>query len=267
MDFTLLGPLTAVHEGAELPFGSTKQQMLMAYLLLHANRQVPVAEIIDVLWGENPPASAVKNIHLYVGRLRRVLAAAEPGRRLHTVSKGYLLAVEAEELDLDRGRGLIQDGRRARDRAELAQAGALFLAALALWRGRPLAALSASAAISGEIRCLEELRLLVYEDYFQVLLETGQHREVVPDLQRLLGAHPQQERFRFQLMLAQSWSGDRPAALATYRSGYRLMVNEFGIEPSRELRELHDRILADTVAPHPRAFADFAYRTGLHTCR
>ncbi|WP_053693119.1 AfsR/SARP family transcriptional regulator [Streptomyces sp. WM6372] len=251
MEFTLLGPLTAVHEGTELGLGGNKQQMLLAYLLLHANRQVTVDEIVDVLWGDRPPASAVKNIHLYIGRLRRVFAAVEPGRRLQTVGRGYLLAAEPEELDLARTRSLARDGRIARRADDPERAARLFREALGLWRGRPLAALAGSDALAGEVRCLEELWLMLHEDYFQARLDTGRHREILPELHRLVAAHPRQERFRFQLMLAFSRSGDRAAALGVYRSGYRLLVDDLGIEPCRELRELHDRILADTVTAHP----------------
>ncbi len=253
MEFTVLGPLTMSQNSARLPLGSTKQQILLAYLLLHANRQVTVTEISDALWGAHPPVSAVKNIQLYVGRLRRTLASAEPEPRLQTVGKGYLLAADEDEIDLRRCQRLMRYGNAAWRAQDCERAGTMFAEALGLWQGRPLSALMGTVAMAAEIRCLEELRLLLSENYFEVLLEAGRHRELLPDLQRLVEAHPHHERLRLLLMLALSRSGDRLTALAVYRDGYRLLVKELGIEPCRELRELHDWILSDTVpAPLPR---------------
>ncbi|MFK0297281.1 BTAD domain-containing putative transcriptional regulator [Streptomyces sp. NPDC090442] len=252
MKFTLLGPLTATHNGKRMPCGSTKQQILLSYLLLHANRQVTVAELIEALWGLHPPVSAVKNIQLYVGRLRRTLRSTESEQRLHTVGKGYLLSAGPDEIDLEHCHRLIQRGMLAWRASERDDAARLFAEALGLWQGRPLSALMGTASMAAEIRCLEELRLMLHENYIEVLLEAGRHREVVSDLQRLVEAHPHHERLRFQLMLALARAGDRLTALAAYRDGYHLLAKDLGIEPCRALRELHDSILTDTVPPVPR---------------
>ncbi|MFD9793376.1 BTAD domain-containing putative transcriptional regulator [Streptomyces sp. NPDC059070] len=251
MQFHVLGPLAVVRNGAGLPLGSTKQQALLACLLLRANQPTPMADLVDALWGMAPPASAVKNVQLYVSRLRRTLG---PGgeERIRTAHGGYSLAVGPGELDLDRCRALAAEAQLARRSGAPERARTLLREALGLWRGGPLPRLAGTVWLEGEIRSLEEMRLMLHEDYFQVLLDTGRHREAVPELKRMVIAHPMQERFRFQLMLALSRAGDRSAALAVYRSGYQLLVNTLGIEPCRELRNLHDSILADTAVTSPR---------------
>ncbi|MFD3590381.1 BTAD domain-containing putative transcriptional regulator [Streptomyces sp. NPDC058683] len=256
MRFSLLGPLTATYRETSLSLGPVKQQMVLACLLLNPNRPVPVGAVVDALW-DAPPPSAVKNVQLYVGRVRRILGAAEQVRRLHTIGRGYQLDVGPGELDAERFRRLVCEAMQARRRHDNLRAGTLFTEALRLWQDRPLGMLADTAVLGQEVRALENLRLMACEEHFALMLEVGRHREVIPDLQRIVIAHPQQEQLRYQLMLALSRAGDRSAALSTYRSGYRLLVDE-GIEPSRALRELHDSILADAASarPVPRGAAE-----------
>jgi SARP family transcriptional regulator, regulator of embCAB operon len=214
MRFTILGPLAAAYEGISLSLGPMKQQMLLAYLLLNPNRPVSMAAVVDALW-DAPPASAVKNVQLYISRLRRVLTAVEPVRRLRTVARGYQLDVGPDELDAEQFRRLIREAMRARRSLDNSQAGTLFSEALSLWRDRPLEMLADTAVLDHEAKVLENLRLVACEEHFALMLEDGQHREFIPDLQRIAAAYPQQEQARYQLMLALSLAGDRSATLST----------------------------------------------------
>lgn len=124
----------------------------------------------------------------------------------------------------------------------------LLTRALRLWRGRPLESLAITAPMEAEVHFLTELQLMLWEEYAGLLLETGRYHEAVPELTRLTLAHPHRERFSYQLMLALALGGDRSGALNTYRRCYHLLVDELGIEPCRELSELHDSVLTDSVS-------------------
>ncbi|MGW0651778.1 AfsR/SARP family transcriptional regulator [Streptomyces umbrinus] len=229
-----------------------KQRMATAYLLLNSNRPVSLSGLVDALW-DVPPPSAAKNVQLYVGRVRRALADVEQVKRLTTVHAGYQMAIGPDELDIERMQRLSSEGAAARRDQNSELAGSKLAEALALWRGQPLQALATTAPLMAEVRALEELRIMVGEEYFALMLETGRHREVIPELQRFLMEHPHQENLRYQLMLAYSRAGDRSAALSVYRDGYRSLMTDLGIQPSRLLRELHDLILDDAIPAYSTA--------------
>ncbi|MEV7076548.1 AfsR/SARP family transcriptional regulator [Streptomyces sp. NPDC093990] len=266
--FLLLGPLSVVHQEKSIPLGPGKQRTLLAHFLLNANRPVSVRSSLEALW-DDPPPSAVKNVQLYVGRIRRMLAGIESVCRLHTVDRGYQLDVDSERVDTEVFRRLVRDASRARRDRRLDQAVVLFGDALKLWRGKPLETLAGTVALDAEVGVLEDMRLMACEEYFGLMLETGHHRAAIPELRRMVAAYPRQELLRYQLMLALSRAGDRSAALSTYRSGYRLLVEDLGIEPSRPLRELHDAILADTAPTRTTSHATAPLRgtTPVRTAR
>jgi DNA-binding SARP family transcriptional activator len=239
MRFSLLGPLAVTEAGQPLELGPTKQRTLLACLLLQANQVVTTSDLIDAVWGERPPASAVKNLQLYVGRLRRTFAAVEPGQRLETAERGYRLRVAPEDDDLMVSRGLLAQARDLRRSGDLERALLRYEQAVALWRGRPLDGLATTAELESQADSLVETYLMLCQERFQVLHDCGRLPEALPSLRRLVAAHPQRESLRYHLMLALAQAGDRAAALASYRQCYRLFDTELGIEPGPELRDLH----------------------------
>jgi DNA-binding SARP family transcriptional activator len=225
MEFRILGPLEVVENGQTLDLGGQKQRALLAVLLLHANEVVSSQRLIDALWPERPPETAAKALQVYVSQLRKAL-----GRdRLETKAPGYLLRVEAGELDLARFRAL-----RAEDRAR---------EALELWRGPPLGEFAHQRFAQAELAELEELQLACREESIAADLAAGRHAEVVGELEALVVEHPLREQLRGQLMLALYRSGRQAEALEAYNAARRALVDELGIEPSREVRELHQAIL------------------------
>ena len=148
MEYRVLGPLEVRDSGQSLPLGGAKQRALLALLLLNANDVVSVDRLLNELWGDSPPASAVPSVHVYVSRLRRTLG---PGR-IETRPPGYLIRVAAGELDLDRFDELVAagDGDSLRE-------------ALGLWQGEPLADFAYEAFAQGPIARLRELRLAALE--------------------------------------------------------------------------------------------------------
>jgi DNA-binding SARP family transcriptional activator len=238
MKARLLGPLELEHDGRSLPLGSRGQRALLARLLLDANRTVPVECLVEDLWGEDVPSTAVKMIHIHVSRLRKQL----PACALVTRSPGYALAIDPEAVDLVRFERLRAQGRAALVVGSPARAAVHLRTALALWRGPALAEFDEPFATIEAAR-LEELRLACVEDGIEAELALGGHALLVGELEALVARHPLRERLRAQLMLALYRSGRQAEALAGYRRLRELLTSELGLEPSPALRRLERRVL------------------------
>jgi len=242
LEFRVLGPFDLLERGRPLAVPPGKPRALLALLVLRANEVVASGRLVEELWGERPPRTAATALQGYVSQLRKVL----PAERLLTRAPGYLLRVEQGELDLDRHEAL-----RARAReAEPAEGARLLRAALALWRGPPLAELAYEAFAREEIARLEELRLATVEERIEADLAAGRAAEIVAELELLTARHPLRERLTGQLMRALYRSGRQAEALDSYQQARRMLVDELGIEPTPALHDLHRAILA-----HDRALA------------
>ena len=248
IDFRLLGPLEVAEHDRLLPLGGAKQRSLLALLLLEANRVVATERLIDELWGESPPATVAKSIQVYVSRLRRQLGDG----RIVTRAPGYLLNVDPSELDLGRFERLVAEARGADPR----DAEHKLRAALALWRGPPLADLAYEPFAQAPIARLQELRLAALEQRIEAQLAAGGHAELVGELEALVAEQPLRERVRGQLMLSLYRCGRQAEALDAYQAARTALVEQLGLEPGRQLRELHQAILAQDAAldlrPRPR---------------
>ena len=238
MQIRVLGHVEASVDGRELTLGGRKPRAVLAMLAIEANRTVSADRIIDGLWGEEPPASAAKMVQNYVWRLRRVLSDDEAAE-IVTRGRGYELRIDPECVDVSRAERLISEA------TEAAPAGARNAArqALVLFNGVPLADLADEPFAVAEIPRLEELRETAAELAVEADLAAGRHAELVPELERLLAAHPLRERLHAQRMLALYRCGRQADALEAYRQARQTLVEEIGIEPSAELRGLHDAML------------------------
>ena len=242
--FSLLGPLSVTCDGAPIALGGQKRRALLAVLLLDANHVVSRDRLIDALWGEDPPDTARNTIQVYVSQLRKLL----PEGVLETAAPGYRLAIEPDSVDLFEFVRLSEEGRTALGAGDAARAADSLAAALALWRGAPLADLAWEPFAQTEIVRLEELQLTTLEDRIDADLALGRHGQLVGELERLVAEHPLRERFRAQLMLALYRSGRQADALAVYQRARRTLVDELGIEPGESLRQLERAILAHDPA-------------------
>jgi DNA-binding SARP family transcriptional activator len=238
MEFMLLGPFEVRADCGVVSLGGTKQRAVLALLLLNANRVVTREELIDGLWGENPPETAAKVILVYVSRLRKVMAHGA----LVTKPRGYLVEVEKSLLDLERFEGLLEDAKAA----DVNRAADLLRQALSLWRGPALAEFDEPFARPAAVR-LEALRLTALEDRIRADLACGRHAELSSEVAALAAKHPHRERFRAQLMLALYRSGRHAEALAAFRDA-RAALDEVGLEPSAALRQLEKQILTQDNA-------------------
>ena len=242
----VLGRVRVWRGDQELRVGPPRQQAVLSVLALRANHAVSRDEIVDAVWGDRPPASAVNGVHLYIGALRQIL---EPERRrgdtrrlLAGIRSGYLLRLEPGQLDLDLLRERLQTAQQRSAAGELAGAVDAFDAALGLWHGTPLAGISSPFADAERLR-LGELRLAAIEDRAEAMLGLGRHAELVAELSALAAEHPLRERLRGLLMAALSRSGRQADALALFADTRRLLVGELGIEPGPQLQRLHHQIL------------------------
>jgi ABC-type transport system substrate-binding protein/DNA-binding SARP family transcriptional activator len=233
LEFRILGPLEVVGDDGPLDLPAGKPRALLAVLLLHRGEVVSVDRLVDELWGGAPPPTAAKNVQGYVARLRRVLGNGA----LLTQTPGYAVRVDA--LDAARFQALVEEARHE----EPAAAAPRLEEALALWRGPPLADCAYEDFAQDEIRRLENLRLSALEDRVEADLALGRHEEVLAELESLAREHPLRERLQGLRLIALYRCGRQAEALEAYRTTRRRLVDELGVEPGPELRELERRIL------------------------
>ncbi|GLW05273.1 SARP family transcriptional regulator [Microtetraspora sp. NBRC 13810] len=239
-EFGILGPLEVSRDGTPLAIDAAKQRVLVASLLLDANRVVPVETLVARLWGDDPPGGVRNTLQNYVLRVRRLLGGTGAECPLLSRPGGYLLRVAEGALDLHRFDALVG---RAADADDPERAAALLGAALALWRGEPLAGLPSERLQQEVAPALAERRLTAVEARIEAELRLGRHRNLLPELRELTGAHPLQERFWAQRMLALYRSGRQSEALHCFHAVGELLAEELGVDPGEELRRLHQRML------------------------
>jgi len=235
LEFRILGPLEISRDGVAVKLSGQRQRAVLALLLLNANHVVPTERLVDELWGENPPRTAVTSLQNSVVQLRKLLGPDA----LQTRTPGYVLRVDPERFDLARFERLLGQAREAlpQERAPLVRA------ALAEWRGAPLAEVAYEAFAQSEVRRLEELRISALEDRIEADLEARRHTDLVPEVETLVAAHPHRERLRGGLMLALYRCGRQAEALQAYQNARRALAEELGIDPGPALRQLHASIL------------------------
>ncbi|MEU7240912.1 AfsR/SARP family transcriptional regulator [Streptomyces sparsogenes] len=247
--FAVLGPIRVQRGEEPVPTGSPQQRALLAALLLRGGRPATSYELIDAIWGQDPPPSAIAALRTYAFRLRKTLGPDV----LVTTPGGYAIRVETGALDADVAAALAAEAEQARQAGNRARARDLLNEALALWDGEPLAGVPGPYA---ETQCVRfhEWRLSLLESRLDLDLELGHHAEAVSELTALTAQHPFRERLRELLMLALSRGGRQAEALAVYADTRRLLAEELGVDPSRELSDLQQRILyadPELAAPTP----------------
>jgi DNA-binding SARP family transcriptional activator/Flp pilus assembly protein TadD len=242
MEFFLLGPLVVRCGAITVPVPRGKQRTVLAALLLSANKPVHVADLAETLWGAEPPPSARATVQNYVKRLR--CAFGDSGRdRIRTMPHGYLIEVSAGELDVFRFQALTAAARSAAREGSWAQASERARSALSLWRSEPLGDVESEALAQREVPRLAGLRLQALETRLDAELHMGGHADVLPELQHLAGAYPLHENLHALLMLALYRCGRQAEAQAVYQHVRRVLAEDLGMEPGKEIRELHHRIL------------------------
>jgi predicted ATPase/DNA-binding SARP family transcriptional activator/Tfp pilus assembly protein PilF len=237
-EFRLLGPLNVCKDGAAVPLAGVQQRALLALLLLAANEAVPRERVVDALWGERPPASAINSVQVQVHGLRRLLGAARIGTR----GSAYVLLADPAEIDVLRFRRALGEARSALAASDPARALPRLEEALSLWRGEPLADLPGEL-LADERRRLREEGLSAAELAIEAKLALGRLDEVIAEVEKLIAEEPFRERLYEQLMLALYRSGRQADALEVYQRARRLLDEELAVEPGPALRELERAVL------------------------
>ncbi|MDI2132954.1 AfsR/SARP family transcriptional regulator [Yinghuangia seranimata] len=251
MEIRLLGGVEACVGGTKVELGPPGQRFVLAVLALEANRVVPLQRLVELRWPDEAPPTAVHAIRAAVSRLRAILNATDAQRfdvALATRRPGYALELDPMHVDAHRFRSLVDQARRSDDEVRIS----LLQEAGDLWRGPALAGVGgpADALVAG----LEEARLLAVEDAMDAYLRLGRHREIIHRLTDFVEAQPERERPVGQLMVALYRSGRSHEALQTYHRARKRSADQFGLEPSAELRRFELAILRDDealLAPEP----------------
>ncbi|GIH96808.1 BTAD domain-containing putative transcriptional regulator [Planobispora siamensis] len=241
LQFRVLGPVKVIRGGDELFMSANRELVILAGLLLNANRVMSVERLIEAVWAGSAPSSAWRQVAICVSRLRRTLGAGV----IETSSPGYLLRAAPGSIDWLRFTSMVD---RSRTLVELGSAEAAVLLlreALALWRGRPFEDIR---GLQYDVARMEESRLEALETCLELEIELGRHHQVIPELVALVAESPLRERVRAQLMLAQYRAGQRAEALRTYQRTRRHLLEQIGLEPGPTLRRLHEQILRDESA-------------------
>jgi len=242
----VLGPLVVHQAGEPVELGADKQRRLLALLALRPNRPVRREEIVDALWGDDPPSSCLGLLHTYVARLRKALeprrVRQEPARVVITVDGGYLLSVDEEQLDLLRFDAAVRRAEQAASAGDPAAAEQHWLDALGAWRGPVLAGLD---GFSHDPMChaLTARRSAAVLSYAEAAGARGHHDDAVTQLRALVAAEPLHEIAHARLMLALAGSGRQAAALEVFDDIRRRLSDELGIDPGAELSAAHERVL------------------------
>jgi DNA-binding SARP family transcriptional activator/Tfp pilus assembly protein PilF len=237
--FAVLGPVRAWRDGEELDPGSPQLRAVLAVLLLRAGSYVSAEELIDALWSDDPPKTAMGTIRTYVHRLRRLLGREE---LLLSSGRGYVLASPGDALDVSRFRRLAEQAGRARAEGDVASAANYLSDGLALWNGIPLAGIAGRFAET-QRALLEETRLNAAEDLAEDNLALGKHAAEIAELAALACEYPYRERLRELHMLALYRAGRQAEALAVFDQVRQRFGTELGIDPGPKLQDLHLRIL------------------------
>ena len=238
MDFLVLGPVAVLAAGQPVRLGGPKQRLVMAVLILGANRVVSAERLIEQVWGDAAPETARGTLQAYISRLRKALGS----ERIEARAPGYVLQAERDEVDADRFERLVVDSQR-RLESDPQAAVRLLDTALSIWRGAAVEDLATEPALRAQAARLDELRLTAIGRRVEAKLALGRHQDLVPELERLVREHPLREPFWAALLLALYRSDRKAEALATFERARGTVGEQLGVDPSEMLRRLHERIL------------------------
>ncbi|NYH41857.1 DNA-binding SARP family transcriptional activator [Micromonospora jinlongensis] len=247
--------------GTSIPLGTSKISQVLALLVARAGEVVSVDTLVEELWGDRPPKSALTTLQTYVYHARRMFAQnrlTDSDRNvLLTRPPGYLLDASVDETDATRFQRLLRQGTESLHAERWEEASEQLRDALALFRGSAFASVSMGTVLSAHAANLEELRTRAIELRIEAQARLGRHREMVPELQSLVIARPLNEWFYGQLMVALHRCGRRAEALEVYQRLRRVVRDELGVEPSAEVQRLHRVMLEPVPQRAPETAASF----------
>lgn len=217
-----------------------KERSLLAMLALSVGDPISPDRLIDALWGDDPPSNPANALQARISALRRSLGEASLVTR---EPAGYVLALPSAAVDVHRFADLVGRARADLERGAPGQALSSLDEASALWRGAALADFVYAEFARPHIAGLEDSKVLADELRLELMIDHGRADEAIDVIERLLEAHPLRERLWFLLMLALYRSGRQAEALRAFSRANETLVEELGIEPGPDLRDLEERIL------------------------
>lgn len=251
MEFRLLGPLEILDGARNVVPTAPKPRQVIALLLMRRNTLVQTSELIDELWENDPPASAMTTLQTYIYKLRKILTECNSEEILLTRPGGYTLAVPDGCTDLHQFEVEADEGKTLLKKGDPAAAGEVLKRALGRWRGPALVDVVPGGLLSSYVTRLEELRERTLDLRIEADLQMGRHQELISELKSLVLSRPLHENVHASLMIALHRSGRRHEALEVYQALRRSMIDNLGLEPGQELRALHQALLSENTVGEP----------------
>lgn len=253
MHFSLLGPMSVTESGEDRTPSAPKHRQMLALLLINANHAVSMAQFVEELWEYSPPPRAVAAVHTYVMQLRRILQGGGPaapagGCRLVTRDQGYVLRVDDGELDLHVYERRVRAGRALLDAGELDAGAREIRAAHAMWSGQGLIDAPTGPLLRAAVAMIEHDRSEALSQRVRAELSLGRHQQLLSELCALVHQDPANEQLTGQLILALYRSGRQADALAAFHGLRRVLREELGTHPGKEIH----RLITDMLSGHPR---------------
>lgn len=249
MEFRVLGRFIARQGDHSFVPSAAKSRKVLALLVLNANHIVLISALQRELWGDEPPRSALTTLQTYILQLRKLMNRAISGSGLDakdvlvTMPTGYMLRSPAGAIDVESYQDLAQQGETALLAKDYERASDRLSMALNLWESDALVDVQMGALLRSHAARLEESRTSILEQRIEADVRLGRHRRVLGELAGLSNQHPYNENFHAQYMVALHRSGRRSHALSTYQELRRRLIDDLGLEPRREVQQLHQRIL------------------------
>ncbi|MGA4727346.1 AfsR/SARP family transcriptional regulator [Micromonospora taraxaci] len=269
--FGVLGPVRVWRQGEEVDLGPRQQRLILGLLLANAGQPVSVGEIIEVVWGQRPPQSAMNVVHRYVGALRRLfepgLPARSAGRWLLGDAAGYRMQVGAGNLDLLRLRSLADQARSDEGAGRFAEAMSAYEEALGLWRGPCGGASKLGANDHLAFSVVDHECADLAREATSLALRLERARSVLPVLRCVADHRPWDEALQAQLLLALSADGQQAEAIALFQNVRRRLTEELGVDPGEELREAYQVVLRQNAAGTTASVADEPSSPSSHSGR
>ena len=245
--FTILGPVRAWRDGVELELGARQQRTVLALLLVSAGRPISIAEMVDAMWGQQPPATAVNSVQRNIGTLRRLfepnLRLRETGRWLVRVGTGYRMTVDAESLDLLRFQRLMASARKDSDPADA------YVEALGLWLAPGDSGIDPDVRGHRLFSALDRQYAAAAREAADAAIATGEPERLLAAVQRAAEWDPFDEALAARLMLMLAATGRQAEALSVFQQMSGRLAEALGIDASAELTAARDRVLRQQAAP------------------
>ncbi|MFC3737670.1 AfsR/SARP family transcriptional regulator [Paractinoplanes deccanensis] len=267
MRVRVFGGLRLWRDGVEVALGPARQRAVLAVLLAARGTVVRTSELVDAIWSDRPPDSAVNQVRRLIGQVRRLfepdLPNREDGAWVKPVGDGYRLSLDARVSDLAAFFTLVDDAR-AVGRAEAAQK---YEQALRLARDQPFAELPPALTGLPAFRAIETARVQAAVEAADAALGEPRAHHLLPLLQHYAAAAPLHEPLQARVVRLLTAAGRRAEALAHFEEVRRRLAEELGADPGAELRAAHLDAVTDPATPDANRPAQLPLRVAAFSPR